>query len=155
MLEAYVAQKGYLLKLIEHVPLSTLADLDRFQKIIQDAIDAGTVPLIKPFPKINKKELAKMQREMEQEAKEAEEIASRDTGDMESLKKAIQRQSQQRSEALISRLEEQYVNDEDDSKASKKRNQKKRKAASTAEPTEEEFMALQAKLFDKPKKATR
>ncbi|KAI8922948.1 hypothetical protein BC831DRAFT_385591, partial [Entophlyctis helioformis] len=69
VLASYVKAKGVLLDIIDLVPLSNLYDIDRFQTLIQDAIDAGEVEQFKKFPIINQRELARRRAQLEKEAR--------------------------------------------------------------------------------------
>ncbi|KAI8916333.1 chaperone protein dnaJ 6 [Gorgonomyces haynaldii] len=129
VLKSYMDCKGKLLDIIDCVPLSKLEDIDRFKQIVEDAIKQGEVPKLKAFGPVPKKALAKKQKELKQEEHEAEE----EQESLDDLRKQIQRRQQDR-ENMFSHIEEKYAKG-------------KRK-----EPTDEEFEALQAKLFNKSDK---
>lgn len=61
--------------MIDLVPLCSLADLDRFKLMCQDAIDAGELEKLKKFPIINARDLKRRQKEAEKEEIEAEKAA--------------------------------------------------------------------------------
>jgi hypothetical protein len=51
-----------------------LDDLERFETLIQDAIDAGEVGKFKKFPTVNKRDLAKRKSQAKKEAAEANKL---------------------------------------------------------------------------------
>ena len=72
MLEAYATTNGNLLDMIDHVPLSSYEDLERFKQIVEHAILQGLVERKKQFGKINPKELNKRKKRLEREKKQVD-----------------------------------------------------------------------------------
>jgi hypothetical protein len=132
VLEAYATTNGNLLDMIDHVPLSSYEDLERFKEIVEHAILQGLVERKKQFGKINQKELNKRKKRLEREQKQ---VNQEQKPVEEQLQQMIQKRNQQRQDALL------------DSLTSKYGSKTKRQA-----PSEEEFQQLQDKLFKKNKK---
>lgn len=61
--------------MLEHVPYSTVNDLERFKTMIEASIETGELEKYKKFPSISKARLKSMVKEAEEEAKLAEEQA--------------------------------------------------------------------------------
>ncbi|KAJ3362999.1 hypothetical protein HDU91_003173, partial [Kappamyces sp. JEL0680] len=146
-----------LLDMIDHVPLCTLDDIERFKDMCQHAIDHGELEGLKKFPHISSRELKKKQAAANQEAKEAAKVkknskgkAKEDAG-LGALVAAMQQNAKDRSDALIDKLEAQAK--ADNATKGRKRKGAAKDLAAENEPTEEEFQALQSKLFSKKPKA--
>ena len=117
-------------KIIEHVPVAELDDIERFQVIIQDAISKGNVQEFPKFRKVGKAQLEKKRKRAAKEAIEAQELKmelkgkrkSDDQGedhDMDALRALIQAKQKDRQSNLIASLEEKYLDQEKDRKRSK------------------------------------
>ena len=74
MLLAYTKTKGVLLDMIDHVPLCSLDDLDRFKIMCQAAIDAGELEKMKKFNQIKERELKKKRAALDKERGIAEKV---------------------------------------------------------------------------------
>lgn len=96
------------------------------------------------FPHISKKELAKLSKAAKDEAQEVVQMELEEKSS-DSLKVAIQKQGQGRMDKLLENIELKYGED-----AQNKQKKKPKKKEAAIEPTEQEFEALQAKLFAKP-----
>jgi DnaJ family protein C protein 9 len=145
VLKAYHQTKGSLLEIIDHVPLCSLDDLERFEVLIQEAIDAGEIEQFKKFPTINKRELAKRKAQARKEAAEAKKLRKdkkkqeSEAQNQLSLETELKKRNEERLNNLISKLEANVP--------------KKKKGKASELPSEEEFTALQEKKFGKKKKA--
>jgi DnaJ family protein C protein 9 len=145
VLKAYHQTKGSLLDIIDHVPLCSLDDLERFETLIQDAIEAGEVEKFKKFPTVNKRDLAKRKSQAKKEAAEANKLQKEkkkqetEAQNQVSLEAQLKKRNEERLNNLISKLEANVP--------------KKKKGKATEPPSEEEFQALQEKKFGKTKKA--
>jgi hypothetical protein len=110
-------------KIIEHVPCAELDDIERFQAIIQKAIDQGKVEEFAKFRKVSKAQLAKKRKRAEKEAIEAQEAKKKmdhEAQDMDALKSLIQNKQKDRLSNMINSLEEKYVNQEKERKKAAK-----------------------------------
>ena len=102
-------------KIIEHVPCAELDDIERFQTIIQQAIDEEKVQEFVKFRKVSKAQMAKKRKRAEKEAIEAQEVKKgmeQESQDLEALKSLIQNKQKDRLSSMISSLEEKYVDKE-------------------------------------------
>lgn len=105
VLAFYVKCKGVLLdisiirrnsSLVDCVTCSRLEDIDRFKKIIEEAINSGEVPSFRAFPKINKRDLEKRMKQAENEAKEVAGMKKEKDDGLDALRLAIQAKNQDR-----------------------------------------------------------
>ncbi|OQR95221.1 hypothetical protein ACHHYP_00208 [Achlya hypogyna] len=142
VLNAYQKYKGKMQSILDVIMLSTDNDIDRFAEIIQEAIDADEVPL---YPAFNKRPKASKARskKAEAEAKAAEELIAKIRGNAGG---ALAKR-QQGFASILSGLESKYA-DEPKSKKTKKK-------AAFEEPSEEDFLAAQARVMSKKKKTTK
>jgi hypothetical protein len=144
ILNAYVKCKGSLLniglyhfKLVDHVTCAELDDIERFQKIIEEAIAAGEVSQFRAFPKINQRELETRKKQSLKEEKEVNAMGNAAGDGLEALRVAIQSKGKKKMENLITEMTGKY-------KAASKT---KKKNKEVEEPSEEEFERLQAEMF--------
>ncbi|PRQ73959.1 hypothetical protein AAT19DRAFT_15526 [Rhodotorula toruloides] len=182
ILEAYKNSSGDIESILNSVMCATIADEDRFVKLINDAIAAKEIKATPAWTKSSKDTQGKEKRKKkaDKEAKEAEELAKElgvhdklygngssaskggkgkgkgkkaDAEDDEaSLRALIQGNQAKRMNSLIDSLEAKYAAAE--AKKGKKRSSTGgedgakggKKAKKEAEPTEEEFAAIQAKM---------
>lgn len=89
VLLAYTKTKGILLDMIDHVPLCSLDDLDRFKSMCQSAIDTGELEKMKNFPKINERALKSKRAALKKErglVEEASDAAAKKKGKKNSTK---------------------------------------------------------------------
>ncbi|ETW05771.1 hypothetical protein H310_03455 [Aphanomyces invadans] len=142
LLEAYKKHKGKWQNILDVVILARDEDIDRFEDIIQAAIDDGSVPLFPAFKKkpVVAKKSASARKKQDAEAKAAEDLIAQIRG--RNGRSAMAKRSAQ-FDSLLSKLEDKYAPDDDDgeSKPSKKRHTSK-----SEEPSEEEFLAAQRRL---------
>ncbi|KAJ2549882.1 hypothetical protein EV175_004275 [Coemansia sp. RSA 1933] len=154
-------------------------DEARFVAILETAIKEKTISRTKAFTrskKLSKKRAAQARNEaaeadalreelgLDEKLRKAKSAANRkrkhddsdDNEDMGDIKALIRQNTNNRMSAIIANIEDKYVSQQKGSSAKKaksknKENGKRKKTAAPAfeEPSEEEFLALQAKLFGK------
>ncbi|KDO30237.1 hypothetical protein SPRG_19792 [Saprolegnia parasitica CBS 223.65] len=140
VLQAYEKYKGKMQSILDVVMLSTDDDIDRFTKIIQDAIDANEVPL---YPAFTKKIKTKgKSKKAAAEAKAAEELLAQIRGNQA----AALSKRQQGFASLLAK----YADEKPPAKSGKK----KKGRDDDDEPSEEAFQAAQQRLLHKKKKKT-
>lgn len=149
--KAYVKHKGDLEKIINEVFFATTEDEERFYNILQEAIENKEVPKYRrAFKRLDAKKMEKIKEQKLQEEEEAKQLAAElglgEHVDEKELKNIIQKKNQTKLDSLLSRLEDKYGGN------SKQDKRKKRKAEEIEnEPPidEDEFKALQEKMFSK------
>ncbi|EQC40566.1 hypothetical protein SDRG_02454 [Saprolegnia diclina VS20] len=142
VLNAYEKYKGKWTSIMDVVMLSSDDDMDRFSKIIQEAIDANEVPLYPAFTKKTIKTRSKSKK-VAAEAKAAEELLAKIRGNQAGGALAKRQQG-------FASLLAKYADAEPttSSKTSKK------KKALDDEPSEAAFQAAQKRLMNKKKKTS-
>lgn len=169
VLDAYTESKGSLDEVFENVMVSSvLEDEARFRRIIDEGIESGKVKGFKRYT--NESEKAKKARRDRATAEEAEaeeyakelgvhdalfgagkscakkaiggrsKRAAKGEEDNSALQKLIQSRNSNRLDDLVKNLEAKYGG------SSSRGRKRKGKDSAAAEPTEEEFLAAQAKL---------
>ncbi|ORY05952.1 DnaJ-domain-containing protein [Basidiobolus meristosporus CBS 931.73] len=150
LISAYKTHKGDMDLILGSVMLAEVDDEDRLREILLSAIEKGDIEAYKKFTKVDKKAKARRQQAAAKEAKEAEELArelgldkklkrKKTESDEDSLRALIQQRSGKRMNQLMDSLEAKY--------APKETKKGKKRKTSAKEPSEEEFKALQEKLF--------
>jgi DnaJ homolog subfamily C member 9 len=144
VLQAYIDGEGSVRYIIEHIMVCSYEDEPRFLALINEAISSDTV---EKFPKWTKetseKAIKARKRAAEKEAKEAEEL-SKEIGLKKSAAKMsegelgalIQQRAQSRMNGLLEKLEAQATAG---------------KRGKRTEPTEDDFMAIQARMDGRKK----
>jgi hypothetical protein len=122
---------------VDYVTCAELDDIDRFQKIIEEAIAAGEVSQFRAFPKINQRELETKRKQAIKEEKKVNAMGNTDGDGLEALRVAIQSKGKSRMENIFTEMTGKYTNQS----KSKKKNMK------VEEPSQEEFERLQAEMF--------
>ncbi|ORX73364.1 DnaJ-domain-containing protein [Linderina pennispora] len=150
IISAYNLHSGDLDLIFTEVMLAEIEDEQRFVEVIEKAIKDKELKRTKAFTK-SKKGSKERKRKAEAEAAEANALR-KELGLDDQLRKALIRQrSSNRMDSIIANIEEKYI--QQASKKGKKNGKasKKQKTAKPtfSEPSEEEFQALQAKLFGK------
>ncbi|KAJ3104456.1 DnaJ sub C member 9 [Phlyctochytrium planicorne] len=149
LLDAYKSSKGSMDSVLESVPLSSYEDEERFREIVSNAIDLDEVPKYKKFLVVDEAATLRRKKKAEKEAKEAEKAAAKDQKKgMDDLQALIKGKKQDPFGGLIAKLERE----EEERRAKGGKGKASKKAAKAdevmpAEPSEEEFQKLQAKLF--------
>ncbi|KAJ2175914.1 hypothetical protein EV180_006873, partial [Coemansia sp. RSA 518] len=171
ILAAYKQHNGDIDLIFTEVMLAEVEDEPRFVKIIEQAIKAKELKRTKEYTR-SKKDAAKRKRQAEDEATEADALrkelglddqlrkikkqkkggkrkhdASDDEDDQAALKVLVRQRATSRMDAIIANIEEKYASQP--AKKSKGKKTAKSKQPAFAEPSEEEFQALQAKMFAK------
>lgn len=131
VIEAYEKYKGNMDKILEHVILAEWSDESRFREIIETEIGEGRLERYKAF-KADPKATKKRQRKALKEAKEHEKMMQDQDNDLKELQALIKSNAKNKLDAVVASIEGKVT------KRGKKR---------VAEPTDEEFEALQKKLF--------
>lgn len=155
---AYLEAEGDFDGILDRVPCCSADDEDRFRTVLTPLIEAELLPVFEAFARPNDKKKKKRLKRAAREAREAEELAAElGITPGQSLQSAImQRQKQQgNGKEKLSKHEEQMTGIADalmakygDAEASGKKKAKKgKKVKERAPPTDEEFEALQAKMF--------
>lgn len=172
VLRFYEEGKGDLDHIMSNVLHSEDLDEDRFIEIIKTAIKAGETKEFKLFKEqLRDRKGRKMRREKnaQKEAEEAEELrkelglddklqkkgknSSRSTADEEdSLRALIQSRGQKRMASLIDNIEAKYGGGK--KKAKKQKVESAADSDNISEPTEEEFLKIQAELEKSRNKKT-
>lgn len=155
VLKYYKEGKGKMSVVMENVLHTTEEDEDRIRAMIEEAIEAGEVKLYAAFKKKETaQEKEKRAKAAAKEALEAEEL-SRELGldklkkkkgkkgesDEDSLRALIQSRGQKRMTSLLDNLEAKYGAKDD-----KKKRKKGAEPAVENEPTEDEFLRIQAEM---------
>ncbi|KAJ2654764.1 hypothetical protein IW148_006280 [Coemansia sp. RSA 1199] len=172
ILAAYKQHNGDIDLIFTEVMLAEVEDEPRFVKIIEQAIKAKELKRTKEYTR-TKKDAAKRKRQAEGEAAEADALrkelglddqlrkiknkqkkggkrkhdASDDEDDQAALKVLVRQRATSRMDAIIANIEEKYASQP--AKKGKGKKAAKSKQPAFAEPSEEEFQALQAKMFAK------
>ncbi|KAJ2795864.1 hypothetical protein H4S07_006373 [Coemansia furcata] len=169
ILAAYRLHDGDLDLIFTEVMLAEVEDEPRFIKVIEDAIKAKSVKRTKKYTK-SKRGSEQRKREAAKEAAEAEALRKElglddqlrkikadkqkkkrkhgddsDDDDQGAITALIRQRSTGRMNAIISNIEQKYAKP----KAASKKKGKHAAAEEFVEPSEEEFLALQAKMFSK------
>ncbi|KAJ1926361.1 hypothetical protein IWQ60_003847 [Tieghemiomyces parasiticus] len=179
LIRAYTETEGDMDQILATVPLCTVDDEQRFRTLLDAAIADRSLPSFKAYRPFNAATHSRRRRAAEQEAKEAAVLAAElglqqkdrkrsrrareqdesvdgngeddDDEGTDQLRALIQQRGRQRMDNLLANLEAKYA-------APKSKGKRARKAAPEpvpAEPSEEEFAALQAKLFGNKAKAAK
>ncbi|KAJ2749144.1 hypothetical protein IWQ56_007294, partial [Coemansia nantahalensis] len=165
ILAAYSQHQGDIGLILTEVMLAEVDDEQRIVGVIEAAIKAKEIKRTKAFTR-TKKDAGKRRRAAESEAAEAAELRKelglddqlrkakgakrKSAGDSDSdehaaIQALVRQRTSARMNAVIANIEEKYAQ-----KPSRKKGKKtKAPAAAFAEPSEEEFQALQAKMFGK------
>ncbi|KAJ2847636.1 hypothetical protein IWW36_003753 [Coemansia brasiliensis] len=166
ILAAYKLHKGDIDLIFTEVMLAEVEDEPRFIKVIEEAIAAKELKRTKQYIR-SKKDTLKRKRQAKSEEAEAEALRKElgldeqlrkikgkrkhdndDDGDDEAAVAALIRQrTSSRMNAIIANIEEKYASQP--AKKKGKKSKGKKQPAAFAEPSEEEFQALQSKLFAK------
>ncbi|KAJ2629405.1 hypothetical protein H4R22_003335 [Coemansia sp. RSA 1290] len=160
ILAAYKRHKGDVGLILTEVMLAEVEDEPRFIEIIEAAIAKKELKRTKQYT-LSKKDALKRKRQAEDEAAEAAELR-KELGLDDQLRKIkkgkrkhdnedeevaigalIRQRTSSRMNAIIANIEEKYASQP----AKKKKSKGRKQPAAYAEPSEEEFQALQAKLF--------
>ncbi|KAI9467432.1 hypothetical protein LPJ78_005723 [Coemansia sp. RSA 989] len=160
ILAAYKRHKGDIGLILTEVMLAEVEDEPRFIEIIEAAIAKKELKRTKQYT-LSKKDALKRKRQAEDEAAEAAELR-KELGLDDQLRKIkkgkrkhdnedeevaigalIRQRTSSRMNAIIANIEEKYASQP----AKKKKSKGRKQPAAYAEPSEEEFQALQAKLF--------
>ncbi|KAJ2355013.1 hypothetical protein IWW50_004506 [Coemansia erecta] len=171
ILAAYKQHSGDIDLIFTEVMLAEVEDEPRFVKIIDQAIKAKEIKRTKEYTR-SKKDAAKRKRQAEDEAEEADALRKEmglddqlrkikskqakggkrkhDASDdeREALTALVRQRTNSRMNAIIANIEEKYASQPAKKKGKGKKSAKAKQPA-YAEPSEEEFQALQAKLFAK------
>ncbi|KAJ1937364.1 hypothetical protein FBU59_004771 [Linderina macrospora] len=174
IIAAYSLHGGDLDLIFTEVMLAEIEDEQRFIEVIEKAIKDKKIKRTKNFTK-SKKGSKERKKKAEKEAEEADALRKElglddqlrkvkdrkskrkrggedDDGDDDdaAFKALIRQRSTSRMGSIIASIEEKYVQQEaKKGKKSKKGAKKQKTKPAFSEPSEEEFMALQAKLFGK------
>lgn len=160
--KAYLEANGDMENILSNVVHCTIADEDRFRKLIDEMIAKGEVKQLKKFSK-KENEAAKSKRKKRAAEEELEaEVALKaiqkklktktKTSPENDLFAAI-RANQSKRGSAIDAIEAKFCAEAREKKSksakSKSKPKSKSKSKSNAPPSEEEYMALQKKLFNK------
>ncbi|KAJ2799413.1 hypothetical protein H4R20_004452 [Coemansia guatemalensis] len=176
ILSAYNIHKGDIDLIFTEVLLVEVDDEPRFVEVIEAAIKEKSIKRTKAYTR-TKKTAAKRKRKADEEATEAEALRkelglddqlrkikrdqkkkasgkrkheSEDGSDDDAFKALVRQRTSSRMDAIIANIEEKYTSQQPSKKKGKKSRSAKQPAATAfAEPSEEEFQALQAKMFGK------
>ncbi|KAJ1732260.1 hypothetical protein LPJ72_003515 [Coemansia sp. Benny D160-2] len=104
--------------------------------------------------KLRKAKGAERKRKRSKRSDDDDDDAGSDEGDADGIKALIRQRTNSRMSAIIANIEEKYVSKQNAGGKKSRKNgasakQKKQKTSAVEEPSEEEFLALQAKLFAK------
>jgi DnaJ family protein C protein 9 len=152
LLTAYQQHKGDMDLIFKDMPIvNVLDDEERLKERLRKEIELGHIPAYRAFTHEPKSKQRARQKRALKEAKEAAQIhaqlSKQQTAKTENdLAIMIQQRNKKRMDSLIAGLEEKYA--PRSKKASNKtRTGRKKSVKKSTEPSEEEFAALQAKLF--------
>ncbi|KAJ3029917.1 UNVERIFIED_CONTAM: hypothetical protein HDU68_010700 [Siphonaria sp. JEL0065] len=169
VIKAYKMYEGSMDKVLESIPLCSYEDESRFRQIVQDGVDDGSITEVyeRYFTEdkratdrrrkgAEKEEKAFLKAEATRKKKEAaaakkggkstntkKDDDGEDDG-MDELAAELQRRAKERMGGLIEKLEAKAT-----ASSSGKRGSKRGTPAKSSEPSEEEFRAIQNKLFQK------
>lgn len=151
--EHYQTFEGDLPKILDHTLCATDADEPRLIKLIDQAIQDGTLTSNSRWKttKSDKKARSKRSKAAAREAAEAEALAQElgvkkpTDGSEDSLRALIQAKSAGRHQSLVAKLEAK-ARAADQDQSQKKSKSKKKRAAEPDEPTDEEFQRIQAEM---------
>ena len=162
--DAYVDAEGDLDGIFERVPCCSAADEERFRSILSPFIESGELTEFPAWAPDEKKRKRRAKR-AEREAKEAEQlkaelglkpgqslesaILARRGGSTKSLEEQIMSKHGEQMTGIADALAAKYGPGGPAEKKEKGRRTGKKKKMTHAEPSEEEFAALQAKMFGK------
>ncbi|RUS18761.1 hypothetical protein BC937DRAFT_88385 [Endogone sp. FLAS-F59071] len=165
LLSAYTHHNGSMDGIFSEVPCSTVDDEERFRVILTEAIKKKEVRSFRAFTVVDPAAQERRRREATREAREAEELkrelglegklgkkgkgAADEDGD-EALKALILQNQRKRGEVMDAVIENILEKERGRTKGKAKAKGKKKEKGVTVEeeePTEEEFQALQMKLF--------
>ncbi|KAI9346510.1 hypothetical protein BDR26DRAFT_855695 [Obelidium mucronatum] len=182
IIKQYHTHKGSMQLVLESVPLCSFEDEARFRQIVQEAVDEGTVTdVYDGFFVEDKRATERRRKQAEREEKEflkadaarkrkeaaaatAQASAKKkggksgagdgdDSEGLEALQAELKKRAQERMGGLIEKMEARALA-EAESPAAGKTRRGKRATPAKSEPSEEEFIALQAKLFKGKGKAS-
>lgn len=166
LLNAYNDAEGDMDVVLTEVPLSTVDDEDRFREIMEKAVKDGVVERFEKFFKKDEAGKKRRKKEAEKEAAEAQKMAkemgiadklwgasksdspkskskskkkNNETTDEENLRQLMLQGREERMSGFFDNLEQKYGKKQGTKSSSSKKRQQP--------PTDEEFEALQAKLF--------
>jgi len=110
--EAYLLAKGDMGQILETVILASVDDEERFRSLLAPFIESKEIPTYKQFVNENAKKAKLRKTKAEKEAKEAEEHAKElgleKVADTTALSALIKGRSQNKFDAMISRLDDKY-----------------------------------------------
>lgn len=162
--EAYLEAEGDIDGIFERVPCCSAEDEERFRTLLEPLLDAGDLPQFgawKPDDKKRKRRLKKAEKEAREAEQMAEELGLKPGQSLESAILARRGGGKSLEEQILSKHGEQMTGIADalaakygpggpaEQKQQKGRRTGKKKKKVSAEPSEEEFLALQAKMFKK------
>lgn len=155
--DLYVQSKGDLEFIMDNIPLCTSEDYPRFVEIINKAIKEKKVKKYKKFNS-DYKEAMKVRKDFEEkerkkfekaQAKEKKKDKENQKDNIDDLALIIQNNRKRRLDDTLNNIFEKYSKTEN--KKRQKSNKKGSKKSLPEEPSEEEFLKLQEKLFGKKK----
>jgi len=163
--EAYIEAEGDIDGIFERVPCCSAEDEERFRSLLEPFLSTGDLPELAawtPDDKKRKRRLKKAEKEAREAEQLAEELGIKPGQSLESAIMARRGGGESLEEENMSKHGEQMTGiadalaakygpggPEEEKQKKGRRTGKKKKVA--VEPSEEEFLALQQKMFTKPK----
>uniref|UniRef100_A0A7S2Y545 J domain-containing protein n=1 Tax=Fibrocapsa japonica TaxID=94617 RepID=A0A7S2Y545_9STRA len=146
VIAAYNDFNGDIMAVIDNVMLASSDDEDRFQAIIDYAIDSGEIAKKRKKTPKSQKARAQRKKKAEQEAKEAEEMLAEIMRKRHQENLSIVSHRRQQFTSMIDSLEEKYSSKE--KKTKKKSGKNRQKHQEFEEPNEDEFKSIQERLMN-------
>ncbi|RKP21593.1 DnaJ-domain-containing protein [Rozella allomycis CSF55] len=116
LLRIYTACRGDILRIIDEIFFGDESQIDRYKAIINEAIEEGKVKKYRSFEKNIEEKLQKRRKNIEKEAKEAEEVAKKlgistvnNEDELVALIRSKNSSKEDKFDSFLSNLEEKYA----------------------------------------------